>query len=60
MYICIYGMGGRPAMPAWPAGQILFLRGPVRRPPPGSIWRKSQPTGGAAPTCPSGFTLGKI
>ena len=20
-------------MPAWPAGQIFFLRGPVRRPP---------------------------
>ena len=30
---------GRPAMPAWPAGQILFLRGPAWRPPPGSIWR---------------------
>ena len=30
---------GRPAMPAWPAGQIFFFRGPVRRPPPGSIWR---------------------
>ena len=27
------GFGGRPAMPAWPAGQILFVEGPRPAPP---------------------------
>ena len=47
-------MGGRPAMPAWPASQVLFLQGPGATlnpgggPPGGVQWKaKIWPAGQA-------------